>query len=232
MLRARAAVARLLAWPSARTTRWPAFLVVGPLGAVVVRQGGRDGGDPSTIALPIATTLLGAWLCLAFEDAAAHVTSPSPAPLTLRRAVRASITVAAATFAWFAFTWIGPLDGPTWPMTAMYGVVAIVALAFAALTARVIASERSGIAAVCGLVGAIVALPIVLGLIFDRPIAIDPSRVSIGSPVTYWATMAVLATATLVVAHRDPALPGPVAWLRTRQGRRRPTEGVAVRETH
>lgn len=228
----RAAVARLLVRPSARTARWPAFLVVVPLGAFVVRQGARDGGDPSTIALPIATTLLGAWLCLAFEDAAAQVTSPVPAPLALRRAVRASITVSAATLAWFAITFIGPLSGPTRPMTQMYGVVAIVALACAALAARAIASERSGIAAIFGLIGTIVALPIVLGLVFDRPVAIDPSRVPIGNSSSYWATMAVLAAVVLAFAHRDPALAGPLAWLRSRRVRRAPTRAVPAREMH
>ena len=226
----RAAVARLLVRPSARTARWPAFLVVVALGAFVVRQGARDGGDPSTIALPIATTLLGAWLCLAFEDAAAQVASSQPTPLSIRRTVRASITVSAATLAWFAITFIGPLSGPTWPMTQMYCVVAIVALGCAALAARAIASERSGIVAICGLVGVIVALPIVLGLVFDRPIAIDPSRVPIGNPSTYWATMAVLAAGVLALAHRDPALVGPLAWLRSRRISRAPTRVVAARE--
>jgi len=221
MLVTRAAVARLLAWPSLRTERWPTFVVVALLAAVVVRQGGRDGDDPSTIALPVATAMLGAWLCFAFEDAAAHVTSPSPTPLTLRRAVRASIAVVAATLAWFACTWIGPLDGPTWPMTAMFAGVALVALACAAITARVIPSERSGIAAVCGVVGVSVALPFVLALAFGRPIAIDPSRVPVGDPASYWTTVAAVAVVALVLAHRDPALPGPAAWLRSRPGRLR-----------
>lgn len=221
MLVARAAVARLLAWPSMRTERWPAFVVVALIAAAVVRQGGRDGGDPSTIALPIATTMLGAWLCFAFEDAAAQVTSPSPTPLTLRRAVRASIAVGAATLAWFAYTWVGPLDGPTGPMTAMFTGVALVALACAAFAARVIPSERSGIAAVCGVVGVSVALPFVLALALGRPIAIDPLRVPVGDPASYWTTVAAVAVVALVLAHRDPALPGPVAWLRSWPGRLR-----------
>ena len=231
MLVTRAAVARLLVWPSMRTERWPTFGLVTLLAAAVVREGGRDGGDPSTIALPVATTMLGAWLCFAFEDAAAQVTSPSPTPLTLRRAVRASIAVAAATLAWFAYTWIGPLDGPTWPMTAMFAGVALVALACAALTARVIPSERSGIAAVCGVVGATVALPFVLALALGRPIAIDPSRVPVGDPASYWAAVTAVAVVALVLAHRDPALPGPFAWLRSRPGRLRTSRAVPVRES-
>ena len=227
-----AAVARLLVRPSARTARWPAFLVVVPLGALVVRQGARDGSDPSTIAVPIATMLLGAWLCLAFEDAAAQVVSSQPTLLAIRRTVRASIAVTAATLAWFATTFIGPLSGPTWPMAQMFGVVAIVALACAALAARTTASERSGIAAICGLIGTIVALPFVLGLAFDRPIAIDPSRVPIGSPSGYWATMAVLAAVVLALAHRDPALVGPLARLRSRRVRRAPRRVVPAREMH
>jgi hypothetical protein len=221
MLVTRAAVARLLAWPSMRTERWPSFVLVALLAAAVVRQGGRDGDDPSTIALPIATTMLGAWLCFAFEDAGAQVTSPSPTPLTLRRAVRASMAVGAATLAWFAYTWIGPLDGPTWPMTSMFAGVSLVALACAALTARVIPSERSGIAAVCGVVVVLVALPFVLALAFGRPIAIDPSRVPVGGPASYWTTVAGVAVVALVLAHRDPALAGPVARLRSRPGRLR-----------
>jgi hypothetical protein len=227
----RAAVARLLAGPSMRTERWPAFVVVALLAGTVVRQGGRNGDDPSTIALPIATTLLGGWLCFAFEDAAAQVTSPSPTPLTLRRAVRASIAVVAATLAWFAYTWIGPLDGPTWPMTAMFAGVALVALACAALSARVIASDRSGIAAVFGVVGVTVALPFVLALAFGRPTAIDPSRVPVGDPGSYWATVAAVAVVALVLAHRDPALPGPVAWVRSRPGHPRPSHAAPVRES-
>jgi hypothetical protein len=227
----RAVVARLLVRPSARTARWPAFLVVVPLAAAVVRQGGLDGGDPSTIALPTATTLLGAWLCLAFEDAAAQVTSSQPTPMTIRRTVRASITVSAATLAWLATTFVGPLTGPTWPMTQMYCVVAIVALACAALAARVITPERSGIVAICGLVGVIVAFPFVLGLAFHRQIAIDPSRVPVGGPASYWTTVAGVAVVALVLAHRDPALPGPVAWLRSRPGPLRTSRAAPARES-
>jgi len=219
----RAVTARLLARPSVRLGRWPAFLVIAPLGAAVVRQGGRDGGDPSTMALPLATTLLGTWLCLAFEDAAAHMTSPSPVTLTLRRIVRVTIAVTAATLAWLAYTWIGPLDGPTVHMAAMYAAVTLVALACAAISARVIPSERSGVVAAFGLVGAIVALPFALALALDRQIAIDPSRVPLGDPQSYWASISAVAVLALVLAHRDPALPGPIAWLRSRPRRPRHT---------
>jgi hypothetical protein len=49
----RAAVARLLVWPSMRAPNGGRRRLVA-LAAASSRQGGRDGDDPSTIALPIA----------------------------------------------------------------------------------------------------------------------------------------------------------------------------------
>jgi hypothetical protein len=82
-------------------------------------------------------------------------------------------------------------------------------------------SERSGITATVGVVGVTVALPFVLGLALDRPIAIDPSRVVAGDPVSYWTTIGATAILLLVLGHRDPAVPGIVARFRRPAGHRR-----------
>ena len=221
MTSAGSTVVGLLLWPSARTTRWMPFAVIVAIATAVVREGSREGRDPTTVALPIATTLLGVWVCLTFEDAAADLTSPAPVPLWLRRSVRASITVPAAAIAWFGLMWVGPLGPPTVPMTAMFASVALVALASAAIATRRLPSERSGIAAAFGVVGVTLVLPFVLGLTLHRPIAIDPARVVIGDPVSYWATIGTVAVILLALGHRDPALPDITARLRRPAGHRR-----------
>ena len=221
----------LLLWPSARTMRWVPFAVIVAIAVAVVREGTRDGRDPAEVALPIATTLLGVWLCLTFEDAAAELTSPAPVPQWVRRCVRASIALPAAALAWFALTWVGPLDGPTVPMSSMFVAVALVALACAAIASRRMPSERSGIAAAFGVAGVTLALPFVLGLALHRPVAIDPSRVPVGDPASYWTAVAAVAIIALVLAHRDLALPGPVAWLRSRPGPLRTSRAAPVRES-
>jgi hypothetical protein len=60
----RETVAVSLLWPAVRTMRWVPLGVITALGAWVVRSGAREGGDPATIALPVATMMLGIWLCL------------------------------------------------------------------------------------------------------------------------------------------------------------------------
>lgn len=215
----------LLLRPSARTTRWMPLAVITVVAIAVVREGSRDGRDAAAVALPIATTLLGIWTCLAFEDDAAELTSSAPVPLWVRRSVRASVTVSATALVWFGLTWVGTLEGPTVPTTAMFVSISLVALASAAIAARRMPSDRSGLTATVGVVGVTVALPFVLGLSLDRPIAIDPSRVVIGEPVSYWATIGAIAVLLLALAHRDPAVPGISARLRRpthRGGQRRP----------
>ena len=198
----------LLLRPALRTTRWLPFGVIVALGAWVVRSGARDQGDPATVALPIATTMLGVWLCALFEDPASEITGPSPIPLWLRRSVRASIAVPSVAMAWLAFTWLGPLNGPTVPMVVMAVAVVVTALACGAVAARVAPPTRLGLAAAAGLVGSVLVWPGVLAKILERPLSIDPAHVPVGDPITYWTTTSIVAGAVLWLAHRDAAVPG------------------------
>ena len=52
----RETIAVSLLWPAVRTMRWVPLGVIATLSVWVVRSGARDGGDPATIALPVATT--------------------------------------------------------------------------------------------------------------------------------------------------------------------------------
>jgi hypothetical protein len=200
-------VSRPLSRPAGRTIRWVPLGGIMAVGVWVIRSGARGGSDPATIALPIATTMLGVWLCFLFEDEAAEITGPSPVPLWRRRAVLAAIATPVVAGVWFGFTWVGPLHGPTPSMAVMAVAIDVVALASAAVATRLVSKARSGPAAAAGLIGAVLMVPILLGVVFERPIAIDPSQVPIGNPATYWMSVIGVATAVLVVAHRDPSLP-------------------------
>ena len=208
MTGSRRALVRLLLRPTLRTIRWIPFGPIVVLGAWVAWSGARNEGNPAAVALPIATAMLGLWLCLLFEDAASEIAAPSPVPLWLRRTVRIMIATPSVAAAWFTFTWLGPLHGPTAPMAAMVGAVIVAALACAAVTTRFVSSTRSGPVAAVGLIGAVLVLPILLARVLERPISIDPSRVVLGDPLTYWACTIAVAAAVLVLAHRDPALRG------------------------
>lgn len=210
----RRVVGGLLLAPSTRTMRWLPLAVIVSLGVAVVRQGARDGGDPAAVALPIATTMLGVWLCLTFDDEAAEIAAPAPSPLWLRHAARASVSLPAATAVWLGLSFIGPLHGPTGPSAGMLAAVSMLGLAFAAVASRSLRTDRAGIAAAFGLVGVTIALPFVLGLALERPIAIDPSRVVLGRPASYWSAATGIAIVLLGLAHRDPAMPGFLARLR------------------
>ena len=204
----RETVAVSLLWPVLRTTRWVPLGVITALSVWVVRAGARDGRDPATIALPVATMMLGIWLCLLFEDAAADITGPSPVPLWRRRAVMGVVAVPAYVASWFACTWVGPLHGPTGPMVGMAAGVGAVAIAAASVTTRVVSSTRSGPVAAVVSVGAIVAVPAAVASVLDRPVGVDAAVVPVGDPFTYWSCIVAIAVAVTVVAHRDPALPG------------------------
>lgn len=210
----RRVVVGLLLAPSARTMRWLPFAVIVSLGVAVVLQGARDGGDPAAVALPIATTMLGVWLCLTFDDEAAEITAPAPSPLWVRHTARASVNLPAAAAAWLGFSFVGPLHGPTGPSAGMFAAVSMLGLALAALASRSLRTARAGVAAAFGLVGVTVALPFVLGLALERPIAIDPSRVVLGSPASYWSTAIGVGMLLLGLAQRDPATPGVLARLK------------------
>jgi len=188
---------RLLLWPSARTIRWIAFAVLAVVGSIAVWDGGRKGGDPAPIALPAATTLLCAWLCFLFEDLAAETTDATATPLAARRAVRASIAVPATAAAWFALTWIGPLDGPSLLMAGSFAAEVLLALAAAALAARYDWPARGGFAAAGALTFIAIILPVWLG----HPPSIDPTRPPIGTPLAYWSLLAAAGLVTLAWAH-------------------------------
>ena len=224
----RRALVRLLLRPSLRTIRWIPLGPIVVLGAWVVWSGAQDEGNPAAIALPIATTLLGLWLCLLFEDAASEIAAPTPLPLWLRRAVRITITAPPVAAVWFTFTWLGQLHGPTAPMTAMVAAVIVVALACAAVTTRFVSSTRSGPVAAVALIGAVLVLPILLARVLARPISIDPSRVVLGDPLSYWASTIAVAAVVLVLAHRDPAVRG--FRPSTRAPSRRRVSSVPARE--
>ena len=195
----RRAQGRLLIRPSVRTIRWASFVVVAGAGALVVRTGGREGGDPATIALPIATTLLYVWLCFLFEDLVAETTDASATPLLFRRAVRAAIAVPPIAAVWFAYTWIGPLAGPTAAMTgALLSGIALT-LATAAVVVRLVGPGRSGLASAAAVVFVLLVMPVAIG----RPPSIDPAHPPFGDASTYWSGIALISCAVLALAHVD-----------------------------
>ena len=204
----RETIAVSLLWPALRTMRWVPLGVITALSVWVVRAGAREGGDPATIALPVATTMLGIWLCLLFEDTAADITAPSPVPLWRRRVIRVTLAMPVSAAFWFACTWVGPLHGPSGPMTGMACGVAAAAFAAASITTRVVTPARSGPVAAVVLIGAIVAMPVMIALVLGRPAAIDPAQVPVGDPVTYWSTVVAVALAVTLAANRDPAARG------------------------
>jgi hypothetical protein len=193
----RRAQGRLLVAPSARTIRWASLGVFLAVATLAVWSGARKGGDPAPVALPIATTLLVAWLCFLFEDAAAETTDATATPLMLRRAVRMAIAVPAVTAAWFALTWIGPLEGPTAIMTGSFVAETVLALAAGASLTKMIPGGRSGLAAA----GLVVFVVLVVPVWLARPPSIDPARPPVGSPLTYWSTLAVCGCLALALAH-------------------------------
>ena len=193
----RRAQGRLLAGPSARTIRWASLSVLVAVAALAVWSGARKGGDPAPVALPAATTLLAAWLCFLFEDAAAETTDATATPLMLRRAVRVAIAVPAVAVAWFAITWIGPLDGPAPAMTASFLAQATLALAVGAVLCRISPGGRGGLAAA----GVIVFVAIVLPVWLARPVTIDPAHPPFGSVSTYWSAVAAAGCLLLAWAH-------------------------------
>ena len=193
----------LLVPPSARTIRWGSFPVIAGVAALAVWNGARKGGDPATVALPVATALLCVWLCFLFEDAAAETTAGTPTPLLFRRSVRAAISIPAVTAVWFACAWIGPLTGPTAAMTGSFAAQVLVALAAAAVTARVVGGPMGGLLAA----GAVAFVALIVPVGVGRPPSVDPAHPPWGAPAVYWSAMAMLAVAVLALAHVDPAHP-------------------------
>jgi hypothetical protein len=56
------------------------------------------------------------------------------------------------------------------------------------------------------LVAVIVAMPVVIAIALGRPATIDPDRVPVGDPRSYWTSVIVLALVVSLPANRDPAL--------------------------
>lgn len=193
----RRAQGRLLLWPSTRTIRWVALTVLVCVGGLAVWTGGRRGADSSEVGLPAATTLLCVWLCFLFEDTAAETTDATATPLAARRAVRALIAVPAATAVWFALTWIGPLTGPTAVTAGSFAAEALLAMASAAVSTRILGPQRGGFAAVGVLVFVAIVLPTWLG----RPPAIEPTRPPFGSSTAYWTAIAAISALVLGWVH-------------------------------
>ena len=195
----RHAQGRLLIRPSARTIRWASFAVIAGTGALVVWAGGREGGNPAAIALPIATTLLCVWLCFLFEDIVAETTDASATSLMFRRGVRAAIAVPSIAAVWFAYTWIGPLTGPTLAMIGGFGAGIVLALAAAAAAVPLVGSGRSGLASTAAVVFVLLVLPAAIG----HPPSVDPASPPFGDAFTYWSVVALISCAVLVMAHLD-----------------------------
>ena len=218
----------LLTRPSARTMRWASLLVIAALGVIVVRSGARHGNDPAAIAMPIASTMLGVWLCFLFEDAAAEITATSPTPLALRRAVRSGLALPAVWAVWWGLTWLGPLEGPSGPMAASFAVTGLVALGATAVATRLVGQARAPLAAAPVLVAAMLVTPVAISLLLHRPGSVDPARPPLGDPVSYWTSAGILAAAILGFAHLDPAR-RPIRSLRARHPGARRGEPVTAR---
>jgi hypothetical protein len=195
----RHAQGRLLIRPSARTIRWASFVVIAGTGALVVSAGGREGGNPAAIALPIATTLLCVWLCFLFEDLVAETTDASATPLMFRRAVRAAIAVPSIAAVWFAYAWIGPLAGPTAAMTGAFGSEIALTLAAAAVAVRLVGPGKSGLVSTAAVVFVVLVMPVAIG----RPPSIDPTLPPFGDAFTYWSAVALISCAVLALVHVD-----------------------------
>ena len=194
---------RLLLKPSACTVRWISFTLIAATGALIVWSGGRKGGNPATVAMPIATTLLCVWLCFLFDDLAAETTAASATPLLYRRAVRAAIAVPSIVAVWFAYTWIGPLSGPSAVMTGSFAAMIPLSLALAAVSGRVAGAGSgagsSSIAAGAGVVFVVLVLPVVIG---DPP-SVSPASPPLGNSFTYWLALGLISGAVLALAHLD-----------------------------
>jgi hypothetical protein len=196
----RRAQGRSLVAPSARTIRWGAFPVLAGLAPLVVWSAARKGGDPTRIALPVATTLLCLWLCFLFDDPASETTGGGPTPLAFRRVIRVAIAVPAVAIAWFACTWIGPLAGPTEAMGASFAAEVMVALAAAPVVVRLVGNGGGLLAA-----AVVVMIALILPVAVGRPPSVDPASPPVGEPAAYWIAIALVALAVLAIAHRDPA---------------------------
>jgi hypothetical protein len=220
---------RQLLRPSARTIHWGALLAIAAVGAGTVRSGARNHGDPAAIALPVATTLLGVWLCFLFEDAAAPMTTASPTPLARRRGVRAAIAVTAVGAIWVGFTWLGPLDGPTGPMTWSFVAIVLVALGAAAAWTRIVGAARAPLPAAASVVAVVVVAPVALSILLHRRVSIDPAVPPLGTPKTYWASVAIAAAIALLLGHLDVARPPIVPFGGRRSNAARHREPVVAR---
>lgn len=195
----RRAQGRLLIRPSARTIRWTSFTVIAATGGLVVWAGARETGDPTPVALPVASALLCMWLCFLFEDLAVETTASSATPLLFRRALRAAIAVPAVAAVWFAYTWIGPSVGPAAHMVKASVAGIALSLATGAVAVRLADSGRGGFAAAAVVVFVLLVLPVAMG----RPPSIDPAHPPLGDPFTYWSAITIGSCAVLALAHLD-----------------------------
>jgi ABC-type Fe3+-siderophore transport system permease subunit len=149
--------------------------------------------------MPIAATLLCAWLCFLFEDLAVETTAASATPLLFRRALRASIALPSVAVVWFAHTWIGPLTGPSAAMATAFGAAVALSLAAATVAERLADPGRAGLVAGAGVVFVLLVVPVAIG----RPPSVDPAQPPVGDPFTYWPAIAIGSCVVLALAHLD-----------------------------
>jgi hypothetical protein len=91
-------------------------------------------------------------------------------------------------------------------MMAAFAVCVTIALAAAAMSARLVASGAGLLAA-----AAVVTITLILPVAFGRPPSVDPARPPWGEPAGYWGALGLLAIVTLLMAHVDPAGLRPTA---------------------
>ncbi|HEY6567939.1 MAG TPA: hypothetical protein VI341_10525 [Actinomycetota bacterium] len=174
--------------------------MVSGAGALIVWAGAREEGDPTPVALPIATALLCVWLCFLFEDLAAETVGASPTPLAFRRALRVAVAVPATVLMWLAFTWLGTSARPTVQMVGSMLAGIALSLAAGAVTVPLTDSNRGGYAAIAIVVFVLLVLPVAIG----RPPSIDPATPPLGDPFTYWAAITSCSCVVLALAHMPP----------------------------
>jgi len=113
--------------------------------------------------------------------------------------VRGALAIPMVVAIWFAYTWIGPLHGPTAPMFGFMMSGLALTLAAAAVSVRLVRSNMSGLAAAAVVAFVLLIFPVIVG----HPPSLDPARPPLGDPLAYWSTLTLLSIGSLAAAHSD-----------------------------